>query len=204
MSVKEEYESLNGKVRQGTDKVFQTVTIDDSVIDEVDIRKALDIYHNSADSIIYFGAPWCPWCRNALPVLITYAKRKGQRITYVDLDHKRPIYTKDADGFHLVSQGDKDYPLLITAFKSIMDNCVAKTPSGLVKVPNSYNIDLPLTVFGSFGKIVGHHYGTVALKADQSAYDLLTDAQTAELLAIFEKKGSLQKGAVCTLDGECH
>ena len=202
MSVKEEYEALNNQPREGKNAIYQAVQIDDSVIDEMDIRTVIGSYENNPDSIIYFGAPWCPWCRLALPVLIEYAKVENKRISYCDLSGKRPVY-KLVDGKAiLVDQGDKDYRLLIDAFKDIMEECTAYDDGKAVKIKGTYNIDLPLVVFGSFGTITGYHYGAVDLKEGQSPYDVLDDTQKEKLMAIFEERGKTKAGT-CSLDGKC-
>lgn len=200
--VKEEYESLNGTLRKGL-YLYQSVDIDDSLIDSVSIKEAIDIYHNEWDSIIYFGANWCPWCRNVLPALIKYAQKHNQRITYVNMDNKRPIYIKDNDNFILDFKGDDDYQLLIDEFKDIMTNCVAKVDEELLEVPNTHNISLPLVVFGSYGTIKGYHYGTLPLKEDKTAYDLLDEQEEQQLIEVFETKNTQVQGQTCGMDGNC-
>ena len=202
MSVKEEYEALNGQRREGRDDIYQEVHIDDSVIDEVDIKGAIDVFKNNHSSIIYFGAAWCPWCRLALPVLIEYAKRNDERISYCDLDHKRPVYKIIDDKITLVDSGDADYPLLINNFKEIMEECVVYDGDKVIKIEGTYNIDLPLTVFGSFGTVKGYHYGAVDLKCGQTPYDLLDKDQIDELLMIFKEKEKT-RAMTCSLDGKC-
>ncbi len=197
MSTKQEYESLNGKYRDES-HIFQSIEIDDSLIDNVNIQEAITIFNEKEDSIIYFGANWCPWCRNALPVLIKYAKKHNKRITYVNMDQKRPKYIhNDNNDIILEYPGDKDYHLLVENFIKIMRPCVIK-PSG-EEVPNTYNIPLPLVVFGNQGKILFHHYGTVELNDGQTPYDLLDDKQEEALLHIYEN-GIKASSHVC--DGD--
>ena len=199
MSVREEYAALNGKTRNGY--VYQDVDIDDSLIDEVSIKEALDKYAKE-DVVLYFGAPWCPWCRQALPVLVQYAEQNGQRITYVDLDGKRPVYKKTEDGFALEDAGHEDFHLLVATFGPILKNAVAKEGDEVFEVPDAKTVSLPLVVFGDKGVISGYHYGSVDLKEGQTAYNPLDSEQIAELLHIFVTKDG-HSGPSCTLDGKC-
>lgn len=197
MSTKQEYESLNGQYRDES-HIFQSIEIDDSLIDNVNIQEAITIFNERDESIIYFGANWCPWCRNALPVLIKYAKKHNKRITYVNMDQKRPKYIHNENNdIVLENPGDKDYHLLVENFIKIMRPCVIK-PSG-EEVPNTYNIPLPLVVFGNRGKILFHHYGTVELNDGQTPYDLLDDRQEEALFHIYEN-GIKASSHVC--DGD--
>lgn len=199
MSVKEEYESLNGTLRKGK-FIYQSVTIDDSIIDSVSIKDAIEIYKNSDESTLYFGANWCPWCRSLLPVLIKYAKKENKRITYINMDKKRPIYIKTDGKYVLDYKGDDEYQLLINEFKDIMTNCVAKVGEELEEVPNTYNISLPLVLFGSNGAIISYHYGGVDLKENQTPYDLFDSEQEKELFDIFESHKNVI-GMTCDIHG---
>lgn len=199
MGVKEEYESLNGKLRNEK-YVYQSITIDDSAIDEVSIPEAIDIYHQSADSILYFGANWCPWCRSVLPILIKYAANNNLRITYINLDNKRPVYIKENDKIITKDAGDKDFNLLENEFKDIMQKYVLRNEDEEIELEDKLTIYIPLVVFGSFGKVLGYHYGGVELKEGQTAYDLFDDEQEKELLDIFENKNIIH-GLTCDING---
>lgn len=199
ISVKEEYESLNGKSRK-ENCIFQTIEIDDSVIDNSSIKEALNIFHDSAESLLYFGANWCPWCRNVLPILVEYAKANNLRITYVNLDKKRPVYSMDNNEIILTDKGDKDFELLTKEFNEIMQDYIIKKDDEDIILKDKLTIYIPLVVFGSFGNIIGYHYGGVDLNQGQTPYDLFDEKQKKELLEIFESK-NIVEGITCDIHG---
>lgn len=65
---KKEYESLNAQEKYIDVKIPKDNNVQYASFDDV-----MDVL-NSGTGIIYFGFPECPWCRNALPVLLKAAK----------------------------------------------------------------------------------------------------------------------------------
>ena len=84
---KNEYESLNDTIRESDGAKYNFVSIDeDNPIKYVSISEALRIM-DEEDAIIYIGANWCPWCRNAVPILLDVAKKYDvSKIYYLQLD----------------------------------------------------------------------------------------------------------------------
>ena len=70
---KEEYESLNGK-ENDNGKEYLNVSVDSSnPIVYSSFQEIYDVIEKGT-GIIYFGFRECPWCRNAVPVLLDAAK----------------------------------------------------------------------------------------------------------------------------------
>ena len=71
---KNEYESLNGYKNENSDKEYMKVEIDsENPIVYKTGQEILDILKKE-NAIVYFGFALCPWCRNAVPVLLDAAK----------------------------------------------------------------------------------------------------------------------------------
>ena len=79
--VKEEYESLNGTVRESDGATYQKIKVDATI--EIDSLTATEAskFIKEESGILFIGAPWCPWCRNALPVLMDVARDNNLVIT---------------------------------------------------------------------------------------------------------------------------
>ena len=97
LKFKQEYESLN-EVRNG-EKEYTSITIPDDnpmiYSSYEDIEKII----TNGTGVIYFGFPKCPWCRNAVPVLIDAAKEVGlDKIYYFNALEIRDIKSLDQDG----------------------------------------------------------------------------------------------------------
>ena len=84
---KEEYEALNNTVRKSDGQTYGTMNIPkDNPIKYTTAKEALEVL-DSNSAIIYIGAPWCPWCRNAIPVLFDLAEKyEVENIYYIELD----------------------------------------------------------------------------------------------------------------------
>ena len=83
---KVEYESLNNSKNENNKK-YNAINIDKhNPIKYINAKEAIDIIKNKT-GIIYFGANWCPWCRNAVPVLFDVAKDyEYKTIYYLNMD----------------------------------------------------------------------------------------------------------------------
>src|SRR5574344_1668309 len=74
---KEEYESLNGKTNASNKKYLDVNISENNNIIYTSYEEIFNIIDNKKSAIIYFGFPECPWCRNAMPVLIEAASDYG-------------------------------------------------------------------------------------------------------------------------------
>ena len=94
---KKEYESLNGKENdKGRDYVNIQIP-DENPMVYADLDTILKVIET--EGIIYFGFDECPWCRNALPVLIEAANEKEvEKIYYYDIKDIRDTLTLNEDG----------------------------------------------------------------------------------------------------------
>ena len=174
-----EYESLNNK-KNDSKKTYPTVTIpkDNNVkyasFDEV--MKFLD----SGTGILYLGFPECPWCRNAVPVLIDRAiENEVENIYYFNALSIRDI--KELKGGKIVTtkKGTKEYYQLVDRLK---DNLGAYEGLNDDSIKRIY---FPTVVFVMGGKIVGTHIGTV--DSQKNPYKPLTKKQKKELESIYDQ-----------------
>lgn len=128
----------------------------------------------SGTGIIYFGFPECPWCQNALPVLLEAAKEMNiEEIYYFNPKEIRENNTET-------------YQKIV---ELLGDNLtVDENGNKRLYVPDIY--------FVSGGKIIGHHFKTVDSQAN-STDNPLTDEEQVELKNIY--KGLISK----TYNVEC-
>lgn len=116
---------------------------------------------NSGTGILYFGYNTCPWCRNAVPILIeSVIKNNINRIYYVDI-HKLDL-------------------------SSIKEELYLKLDSYLTENSEGKKIiSVPSVYFILDGKIMASHIGTV--DSYRNPYSKMTVEQEKELLGIYEK-----------------
>ena len=111
--IKEKYEALNGTVRESDKATYQNITIDETI--EIDVLNAMEAtkFIKEESGILFIGAPWCPWCRNALPVLMDVAKDNNMVIKYLDITDIRNVYSiKDGKLTKTQKEGEGYYELL--------------------------------------------------------------------------------------------
>lgn len=187
LKFKEEYESLNGAKRD-TGDIYQTITIkEDNPIKYISVKEAVEIVKNKT-GIIYFGANWCPWCRNAITVLLSVAKEeKLETIYYLDMTEVRNTW-KVEDGKLVKTQKEQEgYYELLELLDSILGEDTYKiSDDNFTYDTSEKRIYLPMIVAVKNGKIMGNHVGTVSLIEGQSKYDLLKKNQIQELSKIYK------------------
>ena len=100
---KQEYEELN-------DSHLEVNIDSDNMIKYISLEEAIDIIKNDT-GVIYFGYPSCPWCRNAVPVLLDAASSTSlDTIYYVNAYNIRDVKEIDDDGnIVITNEGDRLY-----------------------------------------------------------------------------------------------
>lgn len=178
---KKEYESINNKKTEGSKKKALSITIPkDSNIKYIDSKEVIEILKNKT-GVIYFGFPECPWCRNAIPVLINAAKCECiEQIYYFNALSIRDIKHLDDNGKIITDKkGTKDYYEIV---KLLGDKLSSYDGLNDQSIKRLY---FPTVVFVRNGEIVDIHSSTVESQTDP--YIELTKAQKSELQEIYEK-----------------
>lgn len=168
---KKEYESLNNQKTEG--KTYPEVKINASnqikYSNYDEIFKILD-----TTGIIYFGFPECPWCRNAVPVLLDAAKEANVKKIYY-LNNKEDRDNKELkDGKIKTSQkGTTNYQKLLKKLGDKADNYEGLNDKNIKRVY------FPTIITVKNGKITNYISGTVDSQKDP--YKPLTKKQKKEL-----------------------
>ena len=171
---KQEYESLNSK------KGYLDIEIPkDNNIKYVSFDELMDVLEDGT-GIIYFGFPECPWCRNALPVLLEAAKENEiQNVYYFNAKSIRD--DKELKDGKIVTnkEGTKEYYELVDRLKYNLGVYEGLEDDSIKR------LYFPTVVFVMGGKVVGTHIGTVDSQKDPSKH--LTKKQKQELLNIYNE-----------------
>lgn len=182
LKFKEEYESLNEK-KSSSGRVYPSIEIDEnnqikySTVSE--IKEVVD----SGTGIIYLGYPACPWCRNAVPVLLHAASDAGvDNIYYIDMSNERDKYVVEDGELVLEEEGTEEYQTLLDIFDEYLDDYIIEV-DGKEYDTLEKRIYVPIVFFVKEGDIVGVHMDTV--KSQKNPYEFLDDEQYEELYNIY-------------------
>lgn len=196
---KNSYESLNDTIRESDGHKYNNVTIsEDNPFIYVSAKEAARIIKEDR-GVIYIGANWCPWCRNAVPVLIDAVKNNGvDKIYYVDLTEYRNVW-EVVNGELVKTEKEKEgYYDLLNALDEVLgqETYKLKDEDGNSYDTNEKRIYMPMVLAVKGGKIIDTHVGTVDLVDGQDKYSYLNDTQKSELLSIYDSlvKQSLPNG----------
>lgn len=188
LKFKKEYEKLNNTIRESDGAKYNNVNIPkDNRIKYINAEEAVNIIENKT-GVIYLGAPWCPWCRNAVEVLIDVAKKNNiKNIYYVDMDETRNIWEIQNSKLVKTKKEQSGYYDLLKALDSVLNNetYTITDDDGNIYDTKEKRIYMPLVVTVKDGKIIDNHVGTVSLRQDQTKYDKLTYEQYKELFNIY-------------------
>ena len=176
---KTEYESLNNK-KNDNKKTYPTVTIPkNNNVKYASFDEVMD-FLDSGTGILYLGFPECPWCRNAVPVLIDRAlENEVENIYYFNALSIRDIKELKDGKIVTTKKGTKEYYKLVDKLK---DNLGAYEGLNDDSIKRIY---FPTVVFVMGGKVVGTHIGTV--DSQDNPYKPLTKKQKKELETIYDK-----------------
>lgn len=191
---KKEYESFNGKKREGKDyKNMDVVIPSDNHVLYASEKQILDILENGT-GIIYFGFPDCPWCRNLVPVLIDTAKEEGIDTIYYynakeDRDEKKLVDGK-------IEETKKGSSFYVNLMEKLGDK--ASKYDGLDD-ENIKRLYFPTVLFVKEGEIVLLHEGTIPSQLDPLVK--LNQEQETELREILIDGMNMVYGNSC--DDKC-
>lgn len=171
---KEEYESLNGQ-KNDNGKEYVNISVDEenpfvyASYDEV-----VDIIENGT-GVIYFGFPECPWCRNAVPVLIDAAQELGvDKIYYYNALSIRDTKSLDENGNIVTDKkGTDEYYKLVDLLSNVL------TPYEGLNDESIKRLYFPTVVYVKDGEVLTSTIGTVDSQEDP--YIKLTNDQYNEL-----------------------
>lgn len=203
LKFKSEYEGLNDDLDEDGNKKYVEVSIpENNLIKYTTAEEIKSLFENNKSAIIYLGFESCPWCRNAVPVLIDACKENNaSEIYYMNikdirdkkiLDENKKVVTEN--------EGTEEYKTILDLFKDDIDVYDGLNDNSIKR------IYAPTVYFIKDGKIVKKHVSTV--DSQENPKEKLTDEQTNELKNIYKDgitKMSLndQNQFVCDEDRNC-
>lgn len=181
---KTSYEALNNTVRDTDNHEYNNVSINVfNPIKYITDKEAVDLI-NSGEGIIYFGAPWCPWCRNAVPVLFDALKsKKVKTLYYVDIDTVKNVWEIKNNKLIKTKKESKYYYELLEALDNILgDKTYTITGAdGNTLDTGEKRIYVPMVIAVKNGEITGYETETITLNQDQDKYSRYTKKQEKEV-----------------------
>lgn len=179
LKFKEEYESLNN---EGYKKIEISKNNQIKYSNYEEIVNVL----TKGTGIIYLGFPECPWCRNAVPVLLDAATETGvEKIYYYNALSIRDKKSLDKNGEIVIEkEGSKEYKKLVEVLYDYLGEY-----EGL-NDPSIKRIYFPTVIFVKDGIIKGLHVSTVDSQKDPSKnltnneYEKLKDIYVKNILKI--------------------
>ena len=202
---KNEYEALNELVNENSEEKYVNVEIpEENPIVYKTGKEIVDILKNE-DAVIYFGFAACPWCRNAVPVLIDTAKELNvEKIYYVDILDMRDTYKFSGSiEPEQTKKGTDAYYEILKFLDKKLDKFYVTDDAGNMYDTGVKRLYAPTVVGVKDGKVVGFHVATV--ESQTNPYETLTDKQKEELKKEYKTiiEAVNKKDNVCKDDNAC-
>ena len=187
---KNEYESLNGKQNASGKEHPKVDIVEDNGIVYASYNEIKEVI-TKGTGVIYFGFPECPWCRNAVPMLLQAASNTGlDKIYYFNAKEIRDTKELDENGNVVTTkEGTKEYYELVELLSTVLGEYEGLNDESIKR------LYFPTVVFIKDGKIVGCHIDTLPSQTDPRVP--LTEEQKAELINIYTDN------IIKTLDSVC-
>ena len=187
MKFKNEYESLN---EDGYKKIEIS---EDNQIKYSSYEEIVEIL-TSGTGIIYLGFPECPWCRNAVPVLLDAVSETGiETIHYFNaLSIRDKKHLDEAGNIVVDDEGTQEYKKLVEILYEYLGEYEGLNDSSIKR------IYFPTVIFVKNGDIKGLHVSTVDSQINPN--ESLTSEQYDELKEIYVKNCLKISDASCSND----
>lgn len=202
LKFKNEYESLNGEESK-SGKIYPEVIVDeDNIIEYVSLSRAAELIEKDT-GVFYFGYAGCPWCRNAVNMLLMAADSTDiDKIYYVNMEDMRDTKEVNVEGEVVTTkEGGEGYDELLEVLDSILLDYTIKDKDGNEIDAGEKRIYVPLVVFVVDGEIVNYHLDTVSSQTDP--YVELDEEQQIELFNIYADGIHDVLGDVCEEEERC-
>ena len=190
---KEEYESLNGKKTTSGKEYLNVEILKDNNIQYKTLKEINEIIDGTG--VIYFGFPECPWCRNAIPLILEAAKEVGiSEIYYCNAkDERNELYLDENGNITTKKEGSEDYNTLLLKLKDTL------SVYGGLNDENLKRLYFPTLLVVKDGEVLAFHEGTLDTQLDP--YQGLSAEDKAKLQDIFVNK--INKIATDMCDDKC-
>ena len=178
----EDYESLNGQpVPNHPGSVYQTLRIAEKPpVVRITAQEAAAL--SGERVLLYLGATWCPWCRNALPSLMAAADAEGfPRIYYVDMTEERDLFEVIGGEPVKIREGTPGYRLLLNRLETFLPDYTVTAPDGTVYGTGEKRIYLPTLACLRGGSFTSVLQPSFAPDEGKTAYDPLSDEQRSRM-----------------------
>lgn len=202
LMIKEKYERINDTVVEGMDgKKYQSVYIKSNApIKNVTVKEAVEFIKEDK-GILFIGYSECPWCRNALPVLLSASLEEKKEVMYLDAKEVRDEFEVVDGKLKKTKKASKYYYELLELLDDYLDEYKVYDEEKKEYDTKEKRIYVPFVVFVNNKEIVGTHTGTVDLKENQSVFDKLDEKQKEELKKIYLSYLDKMDADMCTNTG---
>ena len=187
-----EYESLNGQKTDDGREYMEVNINNDNKIVYADYKTIFDVLDGTG--VIYFGFPECPWCRNAVPILLEAAEESGIKQIYYLNNHDDRDTKVLKDGEVITeNEGTSNYNKLLeklgdkaSVYEGLEDKAIKR-------------LYYPTVVFVKNGEITDYIEGTV--ESQEDPYTPFTKNQRQELKDKY--KSAINNLLSCDQDSKC-
>lgn len=183
LKFKNEYEDINGRETDYGKHISLEIS-EDNIIKYSNFSEILDLLEDGT-GVIYFGFPECPWCRNAVPVLLDAASSTNlEKIYYVNVyDLRDTLELNENDEVVTKKKASEEYYELLEKLDNILLKYELTGSDGNIYDTGEKRLYVPLVLFVKDGEVVAYHNDTVESQNDP--FILLDDNQYNELYNIY-------------------
>lgn len=201
LKFEEEYESINGRIREATGVENKTIDIpkDNNVVylsDEETVK-----FLENGTGIIYMGFKECPWCRNAVPVLLQAAKNAGiEKVYYLDVTNIKSTIVINAKGkAEITKKGTDAYYKIMELLDDYLKIYTMKDSKGKDVKTGEKRILSPTVITVKDGVVTGFHVGTLDehKKDENGVLPDLTEEQEEQVNNIYAEMISTISDSAC-------
>ena len=180
--IKTAYESLNGLPVPGhPNDTYPIITISpDTEVITLSASEASVLPEEPA--ILFLGAPWCPWCRNALPSVLWAAQSAGyDHIYYVDLTDERDQFELFHGEAVRIQEGTPGYMELLKKLEAFLPDYTLISTDDTAISTGEKRIYLPTLAVYYHENYIAAMQPLIEIQEGKSAYNTLADDQRNQL-----------------------